>query len=146
MTTLDEFPHFSMELTGGYGETNVVVFNESEFYRELPDACRLWGSAEIKPFELNRGRLEKELEAYRELKGLINNPTDREFIHNRTLELEELLGLGQKEPVCNATFARVILMYPEKAESNASLMTVLWSGVILLGLAGLVMIWRERKT
>ncbi|WP_258084768.1 hypothetical protein [Thermococcus thermotolerans] len=146
ITALDRFPHFSIELTNGYDETDVVVFNKSEFYSALPNTCRPWGKVEPKPVKLDQDRLEKELEAYRELEGLIDDPTEREFIHNRTIELEELLGLRQKEPIYNATFAHVILMYPVKTESNAPLMAALWTGVILTGVAGLVMVWRERRT
>lgn len=145
ITALDKFPHFSIELTNGYDETDVVVFNKSEFYYALPNTCRPWENIELKPIKLDRERLEKELEAYRELEGLIDDPTEKEFIHNRTIELEALLGLRQKEPICNATFAHVILMYPVKTESNAPLMAALWTGVILTGIAGLVMVWRERR-
>ncbi|NJE60757.1 hypothetical protein [Thermococcus sp. 21S7] len=144
IAALDGFPHFPIELDDGYDETDVIVFNKSEFYSALPYTCIPRGTVEKHP-DLDRERLEGELEAYRELEGLIDDPVEKEFVHNRTVELEALLGLRQREPVCNATFARVILTYPVRRESNAPLMAALWTGVILTGTAGLVMVWRERR-
>ncbi len=146
ITALDRFPHFSIELTDGYGETDVVVFNRSEFYSALPNTCHPWGNIEPKPVNLDRNRLRKELEAYRELENLVGDPTEREFIHNRTVELEELLEPDQKELMCNATFARIILVYPVKTKSNVPLMAALWAGVVLTGVIELVMVWKERES
>lgn len=142
---LSRFPRSSIGLENGYDEVDVIVLNETLFYQTLPDFCRHWGRAAMKPEPRERDSLEAKLKAYRELEEVINDTSEREFIHNRTVDLEYLLGLKEKEPVCNATWATVVLMYPVKKTSNAPLMATFWAGVILTGIAGLVMAWLERR-
>lgn len=145
MRAMNEFPHKAI-MFYGYGETDVVVFNESEFYAALPATCEPLGTVRLKPVTAEQNQLKKELEAYRELEGLIDDPTEGEFIHNHTVKLEKIVESGGKWRMCNATFAHIILTYPVRRESNVPMMVALWSGVILIGLVGLVMAWKERKT
>jgi len=142
---LNRFPHSSLELWDGYGETDVIILNESLLHQEFPNFCRYWGRTRPKDVP-NREKLEAELKAYLELEDTINNTPDKEFIHNRTVNLEYVLGLRSKEPTCNATWASVVITYPVKKKSNAPIMAALWLGVMLIGATGLVMIWRERRT
>ncbi|ASJ08775.1 hypothetical protein A3L11_05865 [Thermococcus siculi] len=143
--SFNAFPHSSVELWDGYGEMEVIVLNKSLFYKTIPESCRYWGKTILKPDISNREKLEAELKAYRELEEVINNTSDRELIHNRTVDLEYLLGLRQKVPECNGTWASVVIMYPVKTESNSPIMTALWLGVMLIGAIGLVIVWRERN-
>ncbi len=145
IATLNKFPHSAMDLIDGYGKMDVIVLNESLFYRMLPNSCRYWGKTRLKDIS-DREKLEAELKAYLELENTINSTPDKEFIHNRTVNLEYLLGLRSKEPTCNVTWASVVIMYPVKKKSNAPIMAALWLGVMLIGATGLVMIWRERRT
>ncbi|WP_456423286.1 hypothetical protein [Thermococcus sp.] len=142
----NEFPHESIVLYAGEGGSfNVFLKNGSRALRNLPKNCRIVKEKESLPLnETERKVTEDRLKALRELETAITNKSDREFIHNLTVNLEYALGIREKVMLCNGTLVEVDVAFPPK-ESNAPLTFILWSGVFTLGLFGVFASWRDGK-
>ncbi len=117
---------------------------EPPFLRYSQTSCIPVGKATLKSETSNRKELESNLRAYIELYGVISNTSDREFIGTRILDMKSLLS-SEEEGTSNATWAEVIILYPCKRNSNVPIMAILWLGVFLTGIAGVVVIWKERR-
>lgn len=141
---LNGFPHSWIELEDGYGHTYVLVPNGTSLLEVLPDSCIPVGKATLKSETLNRKELESSLRAYIELYEVISDTSDREFIGTRILDMKSLLS-SEEEGTSNATWAEVIILYSCKRNSNVPIMAILWLGVVLTGIAGVVVIWKERR-
>ena len=142
----NEFPHESVVLYAGEGGSfNVFLNNGSRVLKNLPKNCRIVKENESPPLnETERKVLEDRLKALRELETVITNESDREFIHNLTVDLEYALGIRGKEVTCNGTLVEVNVAFPPK-ESNAPLTFILWLGVFTLGLFGAFASWRDGR-
>ena len=139
------FPHDTIVLYAGEGGSfNVLLTNETAFEKPLPRNCVIVGRKET-GVVFSREELEKfrrKLRAFKELESVIQDPKERAFIHNKTVELtadlEYALGLRSKGRPCNITLVTVNIDYP-KPESNVPFMALLWTGAGVSSIAGVIL-------
>ncbi|WP_297515591.1 hypothetical protein [Thermococcus sp.] len=145
LSFFESLPHDTIVLYAGEGGSfNVLLTNETAFREPLPRNCVIVGRKEagVVFSKTEREKLRRKLQAFKELESVLQNPEERVFIHNRTVELtadlEYALGLRSKGRPCNITLVTVNIDYP-KPESNVPFMALLWTGAGVSSIAGVIL-------
>lgn len=136
LSFFEAYPHDHIVLYKGEGGSfRVLTVEGSAFENSLPVTCSVAGKKNTSITGTERVRVVKVLSAYRELEGVLTDPEEKGFIHNKTLELKRSI---MEEKLCNLTLVTVEVEYPEP-RSNVPFMVFLWSDVGVVGLVGIVL-------
>ncbi|NJE54954.1 hypothetical protein [Thermococcus sp. 21S9] len=145
LSFFESLPHNNIALYAGDGGSfNVLLTNETGFEKRLPRNCIITDYKETRVAfsREEQEKLRRELQAFKELESVIQDPEERAVIHNKTVDLtitlEYALGLRSKGKPCNITLATVNINYP-KPESNVPFMVLLWAGAGVLALVGVIL-------
>ncbi|USS40660.1 hypothetical protein NF865_10345 [Thermococcus aggregans] len=134
----EDYPHGPIALYEGEGGSfSVIVEDRDAFGDSLPQMCSMVESKNTSVHGEEQANILKTLSAYKELEGVLKDPAEKGFIHNKTLELERLLADEHNEKPCNFTLATVRVEYP-KPGSNVPFMVLFWSSLGVLGCVGVV--------
>ncbi len=151
LSFFESLPHNNIVLYAGDGGSfNVIPTNETEFEKQLPGNCDITDHKETRVVfsREEQEKLRRELQAFKELESVIQDPEERAVIHNKTVDLtvtlEYALGLRSKGKPCNITLVTVNIDYP-KPESNVPFMALLWTGAGISALAGAILSRRMDK-